>query len=144
MPDFDRADDRRADASGGAPVPLSRRRFLEAAGFTLSLSAVAGCGRAPEELALPLVSQPEGLTPGRPLIYASTCGGCSAGCGLLATVRDGRPLKMEGMPEHPLSTGGLCAIGQALPLGLYDSLRFTGPLRGSEPTNWGRSGPGDC
>ena len=76
----------------------------------------------------PLPSQPEGLVPGRTQSYASTCAGCPAGCGLLVGVRDGRPLKMEGMPEHPLSRGGLCAIGQALPLGLYDSHRLAHPL----------------
>jgi molybdopterin-containing oxidoreductase family iron-sulfur binding subunit len=43
---------------------------------------------------------------------------------------------MEGMPEHPLSQGGLCAVGQALPLGLYDSQRLTHPLRAGKPANW--------
>lgn len=114
---------------------VSRRHFLEAAGFSLSL-AVVGCRRAPTETALPFVVQPEGVVPGRPQIFASTCGGCSAGCGLLASVRDGRPLKMEGMPEHPLSRGGLCAIGQALPLGLYDSHRLAHPLADGKEAKW--------
>ena len=115
---------------------LSRRQFLEAAGFTLSLAAIGGCGRAPVEIALPLAEQPEGVVPGRTLSYASTCAGCPAGCGLLVSVRDGRPLKMEGMPEHPLSRGGLCAIGQALPLGLYDSHRLSSPLAAGKETDW--------
>ena len=106
---------------------MSRRRFLEAAGFTFSLVALNGCSRPSAELALPFTDQPEGLIPGRTQTYASTCSGCSAGCGLLVGVRDGRPLKMEGMPEHPLSKGGLCAIGQALPLGLYDRHRLQHP-----------------
>ena len=118
------------------PAEFSRRRFLEATGFTLSLAAMSGCGRAPVETALPFAVQPEGVIPGRMRAYASTCGGCSAACGLLAGVRDGRPLKMEGMPEHPLSRGGLCAIGQALPLGLYDSHRLRGPLQNGEETTW--------
>ncbi|MCB9873568.1 MAG: hypothetical protein H6821_05255 [Planctomycetaceae bacterium] len=70
------------------------------------------------------------MIPGRSQIYASTCAGCPAACGLLVGVRDGRPLKMEGMPEHPLSQGSLYAIGQALPLSLYDSHRLTQPLCG--------------
>jgi Fe-S-cluster-containing dehydrogenase component len=120
----------------GDPAAFSRRRFLEAAGFTLSLAAVSGCGRAKVEVALPLVEQPEGMVPGRTRQYASTCAGCTAGCGLLAGVRDGRPLKMEGLPEHPLSRGGLCAVGQALPLGLYDSQRLQHPLRNGEQSDW--------
>ena len=115
---------------------ISRRRFLEATGFTLSFAAMQGCGRTPTETALPFVAHPAGVIPGRSLSYASTCGGCPAGCGLLASVRDGRPLKMEGMPEHPLSRGGLCAVGQALPLGLYDSHRLGHPLQDGEPSEW--------
>jgi len=119
------------------PAPgVSRRGFLEAAGFTVSLAALGGCQRAPVREALPYVAQPEGARPGRPLRFATTCGGCPAGCGLLATVRDGRPLKMEGLPEHPLSRGGLCAVGQALPLGLYDSQRLTAPRQNGQPATW--------
>ncbi|MGE4002075.1 MAG: hypothetical protein AB7I48_17855, partial [Planctomycetaceae bacterium] len=126
----------RASQAASSALVVSRRRFLEAAGFTLSLHALVGCGRAPVEIALPLVEHPEGLLPGRPLHYATTCGGCSAGCGLLATVRDGRPLKMEGLPEHAFSHGGLCAVGQALPMGLYDSQRLQQPLADGEPADW--------
>ena len=115
---------------------VSRRQFLEAAGFTLGAATLSGCGRAPAQTALPFTSPPEGVIPGRTRSYASICGGCPAGCGLLVGVRDGRPLKMEGLPEHPLSQGGLCAVGQALPLGLYDSQRLTQPLRAGKPANW--------
>ncbi|MBT4867118.1 MAG: hypothetical protein HON53_18595, partial [Planctomycetaceae bacterium] len=115
---------------------ISRRRFLEAAGFSMTLAALGGCGRAPTENALPFVTQPEGTIPGRSRSYASTCGGCPAACGLLVGVRDGRPLKMEGMPEHPLSRGGLCAIGQALPLELYDRLRLQHPLQQGKQVDW--------
>ncbi len=124
------------DPHQAGPAPFSRRQFLEAAGFTLSLATLSGCGRAPEVTALPFVDQPEGMVPGRSQIYASTCGGCPAGCGLLVGVRDGRPLKMEGMPEHPLSRGGLCAIGQASPLSLYDSHRLTQPLASGKASTW--------
>ncbi|MCI0491838.1 MAG: 4Fe-4S dicluster domain-containing protein [Planctomycetes bacterium] len=119
------------------PLPgVTRRDFLEAAGFALSLATLSGCDRAPVQYALPLANQPEGVRPARMRYFASTCGGCAAGCGLLAGVRDGRPLKMEGMPEHPLSRGGLCAVGQAQTLGLYDSHRLKGPLKDGKNTTW--------
>ncbi len=121
-----------ADASS----PVSRRQFLEAAGFSLSLAAVSGCGRAPVETALPFPVQPAGVIPGQLQYFASTCAGCPTACGLLVGTRDGRPLKMEGLPEHPLSQGGLCAVGQALPIGLYDSHRLTGPLSAGESAEW--------
>ena len=118
------------------PAEISRRRFLEAAGFSFSLAALGGCGRAPVETAVPFPVQPVGAIPGRLQYYASTCAGCPSACGLLVGTRDGRPLKMEGLPEHPLSSGGLCAAGQAQPIGLYDSHRLTGPLREGQPVEW--------
>ncbi len=117
-------------------VDISRRRFLEAAGFSFSLLALNGCSQAPIEYAVPFTDHPEGFVPGRARQFATTCTGCAAGCGLLVSVRDGRPLKMEGMPEHPLSHGGLCAIGQAMPLGLYDSFRLKHPLYKGKPSDW--------
>ena len=120
----------------GERVDISRRRFLEAAGFSFSLLALQGCSKTPVEYALPMTNQPEGFVPGRARQFATTCTGCTAGCGLLVSVRDGRPLKMEGMPEHPLSHGGLCAVGQALPLALYDSHRLKHPLNQGEPSDW--------
>lgn len=124
------------NAHGSESPGINRRRFLEAAGFTFSLAALHGCSRPDAEVALPLIDQPEGMIPGKTQTYASTCSGCSAGCGLLVGVRDGRPLKMEGMPEHPLSKGGLCAVGQALPLGLYDSHRLQHPLASGKESDW--------
>ena len=123
-------------ASMDDPAEVNRRRFLEAAGFSLSVAAMSGCGRAPVETALPHSNQPVGAIPGRLQNYASTCAGCPSGCGLLVGTRDGRPLKMEGLPKHPLSGGGLCAVGQAQPIGLYDSKRLTGPLLAGKESDW--------
>jgi molybdopterin-containing oxidoreductase family iron-sulfur binding subunit len=116
------------------PQGLTRRDFLLAAGFTFA--GLSGCQRAPVQYALPYLNQPEEVVPGRPYYYASTCVGCAAACGLLVKNRDGRPLKLEGNPEHPLSQGGLCAVGQASILGLYDRLRLPGPRRAGSPVDW--------
>ena len=114
---------------------LGRRGFLKAAGFAFGV-ALSGCQRMPEHEAIPYLVQPAEITPGRAYDYASTCGACPSGCGILAKVRDGRPIKLEGNPEHPLSQGGLCAAGQASILGLYDQLRLRQPLREGKPTTW--------
>ncbi len=113
-----------------------RRSFLKAAGFALGGAVVTGCSRTPVEKAIPYLLQPEGIIPGKAYFYASTCDGCTAACGLLVKNRDGRPIKLEGNPDHPLSRGGLCARGQASVLGLYDSRRLNQPLRGGEPATW--------
>lgn len=119
-----------------APSSPSRRDFLRVAGFAALGAGLAGCQRAPVQHALPYVNQPGSLVPGRSYSYASTCGGCNAGCGLLATARDGRPIKLEGNPEHPLARGGLCAVGQASLLGLYDRERLDNPLQNGRDTQW--------
>ncbi len=120
----------------GGPRQFQRRDFLKAAGFSVSLALASGCNRAPVQKALPLLAQPEELVPGRALYYATTCAGCSAGCGALVKVRDGRPIKLEGNPQHPLSRGGLCAVGQASLLGLYDSHRIQGPMKAGKSASW--------
>src|SRR5438094_4378207 len=109
------------EAENGDPdFTTTRRSFLKAAGFTFAGAVASSCARAPEVDALPYVQQPEGILPGRPVSYATTCGACDAGCGLLVTNRDGRPIKIEGNPDHPFSGGATCAVGQASILGLYD------------------------
>ncbi len=114
----------------------SRRDFLKAAGFVLAGAALSGCSRAPVEKAMPYLNQPEGLVAGRAQYYASTCGACPAGCGLLAKVRDGRPIKIEGNPDQAISRGATCAVGQASILGLYDSLRLKQPLAKGKAAKW--------
>ncbi len=128
--------ERAKDEFAESPLALGRRDFLKAAGFSVALAAATGCARAPVQKALPLLNQPETIVPGRSLYYASTCGGCSAGCGVLVKVRDGRPIKLEGNPQHPVSRGGLCAVGQASVLGLYDSQRLKNPLKQGKDSAW--------
>src|SRR5262245_62046705 len=93
-------------------VPATRRSFLKLAGFAFAGAAFAGCSRSPEQKAIPYLNQPEEVIPGRTYGYATTCGGCEAACGILTRNVDGRPIKLEGNPQHPLSRGGLCAAGQ--------------------------------
>lgn len=118
-----------------AEAQFSRRGFLKASGFTLAITTAA-CARAPVQKALPLLVGSEEEVPGRSLWYATTCHGCSAACGALVKVRDGRPIKLEGNPDHPVSRGGLCAVGQASLLGLYDSHRLASPLVNGEKRAW--------
>lgn len=115
----------------------SRREFLRLTGFAVAGTALGGCQRAEEQYAVPALIQTDELVSGRSYDYASTCGGCHAGCGVLVKNRDGRPIKLEGNPEHPLSRGGLCAPGQASLLGLYDRLRLRHALIEGREASWG-------
>ncbi len=115
---------------------VSRRGFLKASGFAIAGSVLAACSRAPVEKAIPHLIKPEEITPGEASWYASTCHGCTARCGVLVKNRDGRPIKLEGNSGHPLSQGGLCAVGQASLLELYDSRRVQQPMRNGEALQW--------
>lgn len=117
-------------------LPADRRSFLKMAGFAVSATALNGCVRGLEREVVPYLVAPEEVVPGRAYWYASVCGACPAGCGVLAKALDGRPVKLEGNPDHPLSGGGLCAMGQASVLALYDSQRLRAPLRDGVETDW--------
>jgi len=119
---------------------LDRRDFLKLVGVGAGAAAAAGCSDPVEKL-IPYVVQPDVITPGIPVYYASTCRECSAGCGLHVKTREGRPVKLEGNPEHPVNKGSLCARGQAGIGRTYHPDRFPGPmLRGSDgklaPISW--------
>ncbi len=124
------------DLSTKSPVAgVSRRTFLEVLGYSSAALALSGC-RAPEQRIVPSLRQSVEFTPGVASWFASVCGGCSAACGVLVKVRDGRPIKLEGNPDHPLSQGGLCALAHGMVFGLYDPERLRQPHIGSQPTTW--------
>lgn len=114
---------------------MSRRTFIEMIGFSAAALVLNGC-KAPEQKIIPYVKQPVEMTPGTASWYASTCGGCSAACGILVKVRDGRPIKLEGNPEHPLSSGGLCAMAHGMVFSLFDSKRQRKPSIRFDESTW--------
>ena len=106
---------------------LKRRDFLKILGLA-GTSSVLGCSSTTPNHLIPYLYPPEDIIPGEANWYASTCRECPAGCGLLAKNRDGRVIKVEGNPLHPVSKGKLCVRGQASLQGLYNPDRFPGPL----------------
>lgn len=120
---------------------MNRRKFLKvlgvAGGGTVALS---GCAAEPEKL-IPFLIAPEDQIPGLATWYATTCRECPAGCGVHAKVREGRVVKLEGNPGHPINGGRLCARGQAALQGVYNPDRVRSPLaRGADgkfaPISW--------
>ena len=105
---------------------LDRRDFLKIVGLSAGAAATAGCGDPVDKL-IPYVIQPEEITPGIAVVYASTCQECPAACGLHVKTREGRPIKLEGNPEHPINGGRLCARGQAGIGRTYHPDRIEGP-----------------
>ena len=113
---------------------FDRRDFLKLVGVGAGAAAASGCSELPEQL-IPYVIQPEEITPGVPLVYASTCQECSVGCGVHVRTREGRPIKLEGNPEHPINRGKLCGRGQAALSRTYHPDRYRSPIeRASDGT----------
>ncbi len=111
---------------------VSRRDFLTIMGASMAMASFA-CARRPVNKIIPYVVQPQELTPGIPLFYASTMKGYGAdGYGILVKTREGRPIKLEGNEEHPLNQGALSARAQAAVLSLYDPDRLKAPMSGSK------------
>ncbi len=131
------------DIKGALPDPprvdrgqgVNRRGFLKAIGIG-GAAALASCQRIPVNKAIPFLVPVEEQTPGVSSHYAATCTACPAACGLMMTVRDGRPIKLEGNPEHPRSLGGLCAVGQGDLRALYDPKRLQGPQLDGKDASW--------
>ena len=118
---------------------LDRRDFLKIVGFTAGAAATAGC-QEPVEKVIPYLNQPEEVIPGIATYYNSTCRECPAACGIRVTTREGRPIKVDGNPDDPVSRGALCARGQASLYRTYDAARFSGPMLRRdgrfEPISW--------
>jgi len=105
---------------------LSRRSFLKLAATAGAAAAIPGCEPAARKI-IPYVVPDENVIPGVPTFYATTCTECPAGCGVVARVREGRVIKLEGNPAEPISGGAICARGQAALQGLYNPDRLGKP-----------------
>src|SRR5512140_665513 len=104
---------------------LSRRGFLK-------LSAVTAGALTVGQFVPPSVAQAAtkaGLLNIRGDGYVpSMCEMCVWRCGLIAKIKDGRVVKLDGNSEHPHSRGNLCPRGQSGLMNTYDPDRVLTPL----------------
>ena len=106
---------------------VSRRRWLQLMGASLALGGVTGC-RYEEEQIAPFAFRPQNRIPGIPEKFAALVDFCGVAQPLLATSFDGRPIKLDGNPEHPAVLGSSTAFTQGEILNLYDPcLLYTSP-----------------
>src|SRR5438128_8705235 len=116
---------------------VSRRRFLQLMGASLALAGLNACSRQPEEKIVPYVRAPrEGMMPGTPLYFATTLTLGGLALGVLAESVIGRPIKIEGNPQHPASLGATDAFAQAAVLTLYDPDRAQAVLQRGQISTW--------
>ena len=97
---------------------INRRNFLKMSALGGATLVAAGCSDPIEKL-IPLQLPPYDYVSGDSIHFATTCRECSAACGLVVRTREGRAIKAEGNPRHPISEGRICLQGQSVLQGLY-------------------------
>ncbi len=112
-----------------------RRDFLKYLGFSTAAAAAAASCEMPVKKAIPFANKPEDVVPGISKYYATTYVQDGDTVSILAKVRDGRPIKIEGNDLCPITKGGTSARVQASVLDLYDTSRLRFPtIDGKEVT----------
>ncbi|MFZ6025989.1 MAG: TAT-variant-translocated molybdopterin oxidoreductase [Bacteroidota bacterium] len=125
------ADESKSFMEAAAP----RRDFLKYLGFSTAAAAVAASCEMPVKKAIPFANKPEDIVPGISNYYATTYVQDGDVVSILAKVRDGRPIKIEGNDMSPVTKGGTSARVQASVLDLYDTARLRFPtIDGKEVT----------
>ncbi|MCP4693974.1 MAG: 4Fe-4S dicluster domain-containing protein [Desulfobacterales bacterium] len=111
---------------------ISRRNFLKMSALGGATMLAAGCESDPIEKLMPLKTPPYDYVSGVSIHFATTCGECSAACGLIVRTREGRAIKAEGNPLHPISRGRICLQGQSVLQGLYSPARAVAPISATD------------
>ena len=147
-PEFQQFLDREfPQAASEFPEGVSRRRWLQLMGASLALGGLSGCRYNREEVGA-FVMRPEGRIPGIPEFFATNFEWAGRVVHALVANVDGRPLKVDGNPDHPayakyqpkeaagnkkLSSAGTDVFTQGAILSLYDQDRIGVVLNREKP-----------
>ena len=106
-----------------------RRDFLKYLGFSTAAAALAASCETPIKKVIPYVNKPEEIIPGVANYYATTFVSGGDVVPVVAKVRDGRPIKLEGNDLSSFTHGGTSSRVQASVLDLYDTARLRFPVQ---------------
>lgn len=110
----------------------SRRKFLALMGLSGAFVATACTDYRDKGEIIAYNKKPESIFPGVANYYASSIPGRNKGYGILIKTREGRPIKVDGNPEHPINKGKIDSQTQAEIINLYDPNRLQNPKLKSE------------
>jgi molybdopterin-containing oxidoreductase family iron-sulfur binding subunit len=120
-----------ADDKNFSKAPASRRDFLKYLGFSTAAAMAAASCETPVKKAIPYLNKPQDLVPGVADYYATTFVSGGEAVSVVAKVRDGRPIKLEGNSLSSITKGSTSARVQAAVLDLYDTARLRTPMMSS-------------
>ena len=126
-----------SDDANMIDASASRRDFLKYLGFSTAAAIAAASCEVPVRKTIPYLNKPEDMVPGVADYYASTYVSGGEAVPIVAKVREGRPIKIEGNTLSNFTKGGTSARVQASVLDLYDTARLRTPmaLTGAKATN---------
>jgi MoCo/4Fe-4S cofactor protein with predicted Tat translocation signal len=110
-------------------APASRRDFLKYLGFSTAAAMAAASCETPVKKAIPYLNKPQDLVPGVADYYATTYMSGGESVAIVAKVRDGRPIKIEGNTLSTITKGATSSRVQASVLSLYDTGRLRYPVK---------------
>lgn len=112
-------------------APASRRDFLKYLGFSTAAAMAAASCETPVRKAIPYLNKPADMVPGVADYYATTYVNGGESVAVVAKVRDGRPIKIEGNSLSNMYKGATSARVQASVLDLYDTGRLRNAMMSS-------------
>jgi len=117
------------DGKGLLDAKTPRRDFLKYLGFSTAAATLAASCEIPVKKVVPYLNKPENMIPGVADYYATTYVSGGDVIPVVAKVRDGRPIKIEGNELSSFTKGGTSARVQASVLDLYDTARLRYPVQ---------------
>ncbi|MEO5923783.1 MAG: TAT-variant-translocated molybdopterin oxidoreductase [Bryobacteraceae bacterium] len=113
----------------------SRRTILKLMAASFGMAGLVACSR-PEMRFAPQARGQEDYVPGSPYNYTTSIVINGQATGLVIKTFDGRPVKVEGNPDHPSSQGAATALMQASVLDIYDPDRSKLVMSGGKESTW--------
>jgi formate dehydrogenase major subunit len=92
-----------------ASIPVNRREWLKAAVGGGAGLALGGLLDVPTVRAAASQMKLSNVTE-----FTTSCNFCSCGCGMVAAVRDGKLITLEGDYDHVVNRGSLCVKGMSM------------------------------
>jgi molybdopterin-containing oxidoreductase family iron-sulfur binding subunit len=100
-----------------------RRQVIRLMSAAFVMAGLSGCDWPPEGKLIPAVKMAPNIVPGLPNFYATAHVLNGYATGILIKHFMGRPIKVEGNPQHPASLGATDVFAQAQVLDFYDPAR---------------------